>query len=145
MQRIGPRKITDALQRFIDSHHESSPTAQSPISGPFPGVPMRGRSLSDAFALAKGIESPPVMKENVAEFAPVSPQAVDHKQLHVLIVDDNDINIKILATFMRRIGCSYETATNGQIALDKYKERNGSFDYILMGREDPVPPAYGNH
>ncbi|EAU32706.1 conserved hypothetical protein [Aspergillus terreus NIH2624] len=137
-QPIGPRKIKEALQRYIDSHREASPTAQSPIAGPFSGIPQRGRSLSDAFALAKGIESPPVMKENVAEFAPASPQAVDHKNFHVLIVDDNDINIKILATFMRRIGCSYETATNGQMALDKYKERNGEFDYILMDISMPI-------
>ncbi|KAF9890471.1 hypothetical protein FE257_005876 [Aspergillus nanangensis] len=137
-QPIGPRKITDALQRYIDSHHEASPSVESPISGPFSGIPQRGRSLSDAFALAKGIESPPVMKENVAEFAPATLQAVDHKKLHVLIVDDNDINIKILTTFMRRIRCSYETATNGQIALDKYKERDGKFDYVLMDISMPV-------
>ncbi|KAL4890652.1 hypothetical protein BDV59DRAFT_209602 [Aspergillus ambiguus] len=137
-QPIGPRKIIEALQRYIDSHHEASPMAQSPVSGPFSGVPHRGRSLSDAFALAKGIESPPVIKENMEEFAPVPSQTVSHKNIHVLIVDDNDINLKILATFMRRIGCSYETATNGEIALDKYKARNGQFDYVLMDISMPV-------
>ena len=34
---------------------------------------------------------------------------------------------------MRKIGCGYETATNGLAALEKYKARAGQFDYVLMG------------
>lgn len=34
---------------------------------------------------------------------------------------------------MRKMGCRYETATNGLAALEKYKECAGQFDYVLMG------------
>ena len=52
---------------------------------------------------------------------------------HVLVVDDNDINLKIMTTFMRKVGCTYDTATNGLIALEKYKASAQRFDFVLMG------------
>ncbi|PYH37765.1 uncharacterized protein BO87DRAFT_383468 [Aspergillus neoniger CBS 115656] len=136
-QPIAPRKILQALQRITDSNQGLS-YAESPILGPLSGVPLRGRSLSDAFAMAKGTESPPVVRENVSEFAPSPPRESTSKNLHVLIVDDNDINLKILATFLRKIGCSYETASNGLAALEKYKSSTKSFDYILMDISMPI-------
>ncbi|PYH87958.1 hypothetical protein BO71DRAFT_339888 [Aspergillus ellipticus CBS 707.79] len=136
-QPIGPRKVMQALQRITESQPAPGSCEDDPILGPLPGVPLRGRSLSDAFALAKGSESPPVVRENVSEFAPMPPEPTGNN-LHVLIVDDNDINIKILATFMRKIGCSYETATNGLAALETYKESTRPFDYILMDISMPI-------
>lgn len=35
---------------------------------------------------------------------------------------------------MRKLGTSYESATNGQIAVDKYQQSERRFDYILMGK-----------
>jgi len=35
---------------------------------------------------------------------------------------------------MRKLGTSYETATDGQIAVDKYQQSKRRFDYILMGK-----------
>lgn len=35
---------------------------------------------------------------------------------------------------MRKLGSSYTTATNGQIAVDKYQQSERRFDYILMGK-----------
>ncbi|KAI2905855.1 hypothetical protein CBS76997_1986 [Aspergillus niger] len=136
-QPIGPRKILQALQRITDSDGGIS-YAESPILGPLSGVPLRGRSLSDAFAMAKGTESPPVVRENVSDFAPSPPRESIGKNLYVLIVDDNDINLKILATFLRKIGCSYETASNGLAALEKYKSSTKPFDYILMDISMPI-------
>lgn len=94
LNRIGPRKILQALQRITDSDGGIS-YAESPILGPLSGVPLRGRSLSDAFAMAKGTESPPVVRENVSDFAPSPPRESIGKNLYVLIVDDNDINLKV--------------------------------------------------
>lgn len=41
-----------------------------------------------------------------------------------------------MAAFMRKIGCTYETATNGLVAFEKYKASNHQFDYVLMGKHD---------
>ncbi|KKK23497.1 hypothetical protein AOCH_002337 [Aspergillus ochraceoroseus] len=138
-QPLGPRKVIQALQRFTESQQpHCSSGEESPIFGPMPGFPMRGRSLSEAFAMAKGSESPPVVRENVSEFSPPLPQGSAQRDIHVLIVDDNDINLKILATFMRKIGCSYETASNGLVALEKYRNSFRKFDYVLMDISMPI-------
>lgn len=95
--RLIPRRITEALGRILEeTQQEPGFAALSPVFGPFPGTATRGRSLSEAFALAKGTESPPVMRENMAEYAPPPPQhEPQEKELRVLIVDDNEINIKV--------------------------------------------------
>lgn len=45
--------------------------------------------------------------------------------------------IQIMATFMRKINCSYDTAHNGLVALEKYKSSN-SYDFVLMDISMPV-------
>ncbi|GFF47985.1 signal transduction histidine-protein kinase BarA [Aspergillus udagawae] len=131
-QPLTPRKIIGAL------HTISSLPEGAPHIGHADSIPSRGRSLSEAFALAKQTESPPVVEETVDEFRASTPKASKTIGLHVLIVDDNDINLKILATFMRRIGCSYETANNGLVALEKYQQSEHRFNYILMDISMPV-------
>ncbi|KAJ5908099.1 hypothetical protein N7495_000781 [Penicillium taxi] len=69
---------------------------------------------------------------------PVIPELPNKNDFHVLIVDDNNINLKIIATFMNKIGCTYESATNGLIALEKYKESTKRFKYVLMDLSMPV-------
>jgi CheY-like chemotaxis protein len=113
------------------------PEASEQVGGA-DSMPHRQRSLSEAFALAKQTESPPVVDEAVGEFRASTPKASTTVDRHVLIVDDNDINLKILATFMRRIGCSYETANNGLVALEKYQQAQRQFNYVLMGRLRPL-------
>lgn len=38
-----------------------------------------------------------------------------------------------MANFMRKIGCSYDLASNGLIALEKYKSSTQPYNYVLMG------------
>ncbi|CAG9956892.1 unnamed protein product [Clonostachys rosea f. rosea IK726] len=86
--------------------------------------------------------------------APVSESPVPGAQRsapHVLVVDDNAINLQLLVMFMKKCGFTYEAAENGQEAVDKYKEAyrktssatGGSmtipaFDFILMDISMPV-------
>lgn len=51
-----------------------------------------------------------------------------------LLVDDNDINLKILASFMKRLGHGYDTAANGLEALQLYTANPGLYSFVLMGR-----------
>lgn len=39
-----------------------------------------------------------------------------------------------MSTFMRKLGCHYETALNGLVALEKYGHANRQFDFVLMGK-----------
>lgn len=51
-----------------------------------------------------------------------------------LLVDDNDINLKILASFVKRLGHGYDTAVNGLEALQMYSANPGLYPFILMGK-----------
>lgn len=50
-----------------------------------------------------------------------------------LIVEDNPVNLMLLATFMTKKGYPFEKATNGLEALRAAERRPGGFDIILMG------------
>lgn len=98
MSRLIPRRIFQALERlgvlvpngspdrsFLDSASESS----------------GGSSLAEVFAMAKALESPPAVRESLSEY-PFRPPEPREKGLHVLIVDDNDINLKVRTITARR-------------------------------------------
>ncbi|MGY6696681.1 MAG: ATP-binding protein [Roseinatronobacter sp.] len=55
---------------------------------------------------------------------------------HVLIVDDNATNRKILSHYLRRLGHSFDVAVNGQQALVAWEEHD--YDVIIMDIEMPV-------
>ncbi|KEQ70661.1 hypothetical protein M436DRAFT_52873 [Aureobasidium namibiae CBS 147.97] len=63
---------------------------------------------------------------------------------HVLLVDDNSINLQLLVMFMKKHKMPYQEATNGQEALDKYIEFGSGdpnkphLDFILMDISMPV-------
>ncbi|KAF9869648.1 histidine kinase-like protein [Colletotrichum karsti] len=63
-----------------------------------------------------------------------------------LLVDDNPININILASYMRKFGHRFETATNGQEALDRFEAAAGQpadqFRLILMDISMPVMDGF---
>ncbi|KAJ3540806.1 hypothetical protein NM208_g4901 [Fusarium decemcellulare] len=52
-----------------------------------------------------------------------------------LLVEDNLINMRMLMAFMKKLGLPYETATDGQQAVDKFRERPGRF-----GNDDTSGP-----
>ena len=60
----------------------------------------------------------------------------------ILLVDDNEINLKLLVTFMQKAKYSYECATDGLQALEAYKRASvnpyRAFRYILMDISMPV-------
>ena len=54
----------------------------------------------------------------------------------ILVVDDIDVNLKIVSLMLAAMGCEVETAKNGQLAIDKFEE--GKFDLILMDIQMPI-------
>lgn len=56
--------------------------------------------------------------------------------INVLIVEDNSINLRILEGLMKRLKVRWQTAMNGQIAVDKW--RVGGFHLVLMDIQMPV-------
>lgn len=58
------------------------------------------------------------------------------KKLHLLIVDDAEMNLMVLKMIFDKHGISYDTATNGKEALEAFN--NKPYDMILTDIEMPV-------
>ncbi|KAJ6031679.1 hypothetical protein N7540_002411 [Penicillium herquei] len=56
----------------------------------------------------------------------------------ILLVDDNEINLKILVAYMTKSGYSYAAAKNGQEALDIFKQNANNIEIILMDVSMPI-------
>lgn len=65
------------------------------------------------------------------------------KGKRVLMVDDNELNLKTGALQLKQQGLIVDTALNGQLAVDMIRE-NGvdAYDFILMDIQMPVMSGY---
>ncbi|KAI1356201.1 hypothetical protein F5Y01DRAFT_325245 [Xylaria sp. FL0043] len=61
-----------------------------------------------------------------------SPSSEREEEQKFLLVEDNAINMRILCAYMRKLGRSYVTAQDGQVAVDKYLAKPGHFNCLLM-------------
>jgi signal transduction histidine kinase/CheY-like chemotaxis protein len=132
---IGPRKLTTALLEafavpkvVLEAAKEDTLCEQSsatnnsippskPANAPEPTIP--SQSISTALT---NPSSPP-----------------SHKP-HLLLVDDNSINLRLLTTLSTRLGCTHATASNGLEAVQTYKAtaQFQPFDLIFMDISMPV-------
>lgn len=62
--------------------------------------------------------------------------ASQEKKLRLLVVEDNAINLRLITAALTRSGHQVDTATDGQIAVDKF--RANTYDAILMDIMMPV-------
>ncbi|KAK3356591.1 hypothetical protein B0T25DRAFT_565940 [Lasiosphaeria hispida] len=74
-----------------------------------------------------------------------STQTSATRPLNLLLVDDNPINIKLLATVVRKLGHTYATACNGLEAVQLYQaslDQNSLFDTVFMDISMPVMDGF---
>jgi CheY-like chemotaxis protein len=57
----------------------------------------------------------------------------DSDALRALLVEDNEINLRLLIAYMQKLKLSYLAATNGLEALETYKSNKAQFDVVFMG------------
>ncbi|KAJ0417644.1 sensor histidine kinase/response regulator [Aspergillus carlsbadensis] len=137
-QPYGPQKVIQALQSIAKSEAivTSADCRLTPI--PISTMAARNQPLSKVYDKPEGLDSPLAVRQSVSDYASLRPDRLSEKPIHVLIVDDNDINLKILSTFLRKIGCTFETASDGLSALEKFKQCTRKVDYVLMDISMPV-------
>ena len=63
---------------------------------------------------------------------PEPPPPERYEPQKFLLVEDNAINMRILCAYMKKLGRSYVTAQDGQVAVDKYLAKPGHFNCLLM-------------
>jgi CheY-like chemotaxis protein len=64
----------------------------------------------------------------------------DDKGISILVVEDNILNQKVVGATLRKQGFTYDVASDGETAIEKYKNRR--FDFILMDIQMPVMDGY---
>ncbi len=62
------------------------------------------------------------------------------KNASILLVEDNDINRLYAGSILKMWGCPFDTAENGEVAIEKIK--NFHFDLILMDIQMPVMDGF---
>jgi PAS domain S-box-containing protein len=62
------------------------------------------------------------------------------KQLHILLVEDNDINRLYAKSILKNWNCEVDIAENGLVAIEKVK--NNNYDLVLMDVQMPVMDGY---
>jgi CheY-like chemotaxis protein len=64
------------------------------------------------------------------------------RQNHVLIVDDNPINLNILSKVVQNAGCAFVQAPDGLQAVEAFTTTTRPFDLILMDLSMPVMDGF---
>ena len=92
---------------------------------PFQIDPASSESAASHSSISESTESPADQK--------------DLSGLHILLVEDNDLNMEIAEFYLLEKNATLEKAWNGQEALEKFKSSPvGTFDLILMDVMMPV-------
>ncbi|EOD52845.1 putative sensor histidine kinase response regulator protein [Neofusicoccum parvum UCRNP2] len=67
---------------------------------------------------------------------------------HILVVDDNSVNRKILTTYLTKLRCTYQTASNGLEAVEAWRAAAAAvatrqpFEYVFMDMSMPVMDGF---
>lgn len=67
-------------------------------------------------------------------------KALKLENASILLVEDNDINRLYAGSILKMWGCPFDTAENGEVALEKLK--NSHFDLVLMDIQMPVMDGF---
>ncbi|RUS15678.1 hypothetical protein BC937DRAFT_92138 [Endogone sp. FLAS-F59071] len=135
-----PAKATAAFEVAVDGTGSptgplSPPGAKKVMAnglGPRPATPVQPSSKSAVGAAT----SAGLTKKRGPNKKGTSNQSGVSPPINVLIVEDNPINQSILSAWMRKRSIKYSVASNGQEAVDKW--RQGGFHLVLMDLQLPV-------
>ncbi|KAH9222298.1 hypothetical protein DL95DRAFT_454760 [Leptodontidium sp. 2 PMI_412] len=72
----------------------------------------------------------------------VAPPPPPPRKPVMLLVEDNPVNMMLLATYMKKNKWEFEKASNGLLALEAFRERPGGFDVIFMDVSMPIMTGY---
>lgn len=164
---VGPIHLARAIARLFD--HDAASACNSPLGSPLlefdhiglPAAAEKAPVTCDDQAQRAPTGTPqtassPVRTKRTAGAAPAAPvtptrppetngaPAID--PLHVLLVDDNQINLKILVTCIKKVpGVQYTTASDGREALTRYAalaEQGKRVAHVFMDISMPVMDGF---
>ncbi|KFY43367.1 hypothetical protein V494_02016 [Pseudogymnoascus sp. VKM F-4513 (FW-928)] len=159
-QPVTPRKFASVISRAFASPHTSAQVLTTTVEDSARPLQLRtsanGSSL-DYFSQASGAKVPsphgsglslqgitPMLDAMLTRgVQPGSSDSIDsalpsQKRSKVLLVEDNEINLKLLVMCMKKLKHDYVTAINGHEAVTAYKAAGTPFDVIFMDIQMPI-------
>ncbi|KIN03519.1 hypothetical protein OIDMADRAFT_116731, partial [Oidiodendron maius Zn] len=160
-QPCGPHKIAKMLHKVLSQEKETiKPSTFNDIILPtiskadhtarispmiFPPAPTLEHSASPVQKVDLVSSSPSGAEEPTATVAKLGVglksleiNKSETDALRALLVEDNEINLRLLIACMQKLKLSHLAATNGLEALETYKSNRGQFDVVFMDISMPV-------
>ncbi|GAB1317949.1 hypothetical protein MFIFM68171_08159 [Madurella fahalii] len=161
---IGPRKLASVLRSALEAAQLNSDSVQTQTNkqacgaalkesddlrgsqDPLPSLAMPAPSLKESALLlppnTTGKWEKKTSPPKTAAASPPQPTRI----LHLLLVDDNPINTKLLMHFVRKLNHTFATASHGLEAVQQYKSalegRGLRFDLVFMDINMPVMDGF---
>jgi signal transduction histidine kinase len=127
-RRFGGTGLGLAITRSLVELHGGDIQVQSELG--------RGSTFAVTLKCEADATSDTVQKANLMEHVPSVPSTAA-SPARILVVEDNQVNQKVVTAVLRKRGFFIELANDGQEALSKL-ENSAAFDLILMDVQMPV-------
>jgi len=138
-QSLADNIIPEINENHIPDMLTLPPAVQPPIEPTPPLVPdskTQGASGHLSRTTDMSVPANPahfILPFNFDRRASIDTSVIKSDGLRILLVEDNEINLKLLVAYMRKLQLNHSTAINGLEALNTYKDVKGQFDVIFMG------------
>lgn len=124
------------MNRFESPTEDIAPTLSSIIA---PSIFLPSTQQTDPLAATVSLSERPNPRQDISNDKAIIEIDTAKPTHHVLIVDDNAINRRLLVALMKKHKYTYREACNGLDAVNIYKKATSpSFDVVLMDLSMPV-------
>ncbi|WP_229261427.1 PAS domain-containing hybrid sensor histidine kinase/response regulator [Duganella margarita] len=136
------RRLTELMGGAISVRSTPGAGSEFVVTLPFgvadDDVAVEHPALQTAAAQAWMVPEAPALQHAPPEPAP----ALRLQGLRLLLVEDHPLNQLVARGMLEHAGASVEVAENGQLAVDRLRERAADYDIVLMDVQMPVMDGF---
>jgi signal transduction histidine kinase/CheY-like chemotaxis protein len=136
-ESLEPAPVGSSISK-IGSHNFMDP-AERNVSGLYPDTDSSSRHTLGSGASSSYTSSSTSSISSPSGSTSIQPSSGAQGKPRVLLVDDNDINLRLIRTFMKKWNVTaVDTAQNGREAVDLFEKNRLGYDLIFMDMSMPV-------
>jgi len=102
----------------------------------------QGQGSEFTIELPVNLPHPKVAPETILEETSTAPLCAPESTCHVLLVEDNEINIQVALAMLQRFPVTVDVARNGREALAQIEQADKDYDLIFMDCQMPEMDGY---
>ncbi|MYN40994.1 response regulator [Duganella sp. FT109W] len=138
------RRLTELMGGAISVRSTPGAGSEFVVTLPFgvadDDVAVEHPALQTAAAQAWMVPEAPALQHAPPEPEPAP--ALRLQGLRLLLVEDHPLNQLVARGMLEHVGASVEVAENGQLAVDRLRERAADYDIVLMDVQMPVMDGF---